>query len=151
VDFFGGSCFAGALFAGVFWRFGRDPPRRTPHKNSAPSRRQFLAIAENCSRCHFTVSSDPTVMGVLTRRQAPDGDVSSRVAGARFDPVGSSQKTSATAHTTVLGSMLRPSMPSVSALAAEEFSYDGEGLSARQCLAGYATCFPSLTSEPPHA
>jgi len=64
--------------------------------------------AEKCSRCHFTVSLAPTAMGVLRRMQAPDGDVSSRVPGARLmAPAGSRQKTSATAHKTVLGSMIR--------------------------------------------
>ena len=38
-------------------------------------------------------------------------------------PAESSQVTSATAHKTVLGSMLRPSMPFVSAQARREFSY----------------------------
>lgn len=129
-DFFGSSsCLTAAL-----WTFGRDAPRRTPHRNSAPSRRQFLAVAENCSRCHFTVSSDPIVIGVFTLRQAPDGDVSSSVAAARFTPVGSSQKTSATAHITVLGSTLRPSMPSVSASSGEEFSYHWDrGLAGSAC------------------
>ena len=90
--------------------------RRTPSK-SVPSLRQLLAIlAENCSLCHFTMSLDPTEMGLLSRMQAPDGDVSSSVAGARLGfPVGSSQETSATAHKTVLRSMFRPSLSSVSA------------------------------------
>jgi len=102
--------------------------RRTPRRNSRPSLRQFLATAENCSRCHFTVSREPIVMAVLRRMQAPDGDVSSRVAEARFGvPSCSSHETSATAHRTVLGSMLRPSMPCVSARRREEFSYRRAG------------------------
>jgi hypothetical protein len=103
-----------------------DDSFRTPSRNSRPSLRQFLATAENCSRCHFTVRREPTWMGVLTRMQAPDGEVSSRVAEARFGvPPWSSQKTSATAHKTVLGSMLRPSMPCVSAVKRAGFSYVG--------------------------
>lgn len=57
--------------------------RRTPRRKSLPSLRQFLAIAENCSLFHFTISLDPIEMGFLSRMQAPDGDVSSSVAGAR--------------------------------------------------------------------
>ena len=57
--------------------------RRTPRRKSLPSLRQFLAIAENCSRCHLTTSREPTLMGVLRRMQAPDGEVSSMVAGSR--------------------------------------------------------------------
>ena len=80
--------------------------RRTPRRNSRPSGRQFLAIAEKFSRCHFTVRCAPIQMGVFTRRQAPEGEVSSRVAAARSGlPVGSSHQTSATAHRAVLGSM----------------------------------------------
>ncbi|MFZ0732458.1 MAG: hypothetical protein WAM79_09055 [Candidatus Sulfotelmatobacter sp.] len=40
--------------------FGRPGSRWTPSKNSRPSRRQFRATAENCSRCHLTVNGDPT-------------------------------------------------------------------------------------------
>ena len=98
--------------------FGRSTrgSRRTPRMNSPPSLRQFRATAANCSRCHFTVSLDPTVMGFLSRIHAPDGDVSSSVAGVRHPlPAGSTHETSATAHRIVLGSMSRPSMPFVSA------------------------------------
>ena len=136
--FFGPSVFLGE----ALWT-GRDAPRRTPHRNSEPSRRQFLAMAENCSRCHLTVSSAPTVIGVFTRKHAPDGDVSSSVAGARFVPVGSSQKTSATAHITVLGSTLRPSMPSVSASFGAGFSYHWDGVFIRP----RTTCFRSQTAS----
>jgi len=101
---------------------------RTPRRNSLPSMRQFLATAENCSRCHFTVSLDPTVIGALRRMQAPDGDVSSRVAEVRFEvPPWSSHETSATAHKTVLGSMLRPSMPCVSAGSERSLVTVGQG------------------------
>ena len=96
-------------------RFGNGS-RLTPRRNSRPSLRQFLAMAENCSRCHFTMILDPMLIGVLRRMQAPDREVSSRVPAARLDvPLWSCQQTSATAHSAVLGSMLRPSMPCVSA------------------------------------
>ena len=99
---------------GLVW--GSRGSRRTPRRKSRPSLRQFLAMAENCSRCHLTMSLEPTLMGVFTRMQAPDGEVSSMVAGSRLGmPSGSSQETSATAHKTVLGSKLRPSMPCLSA------------------------------------
>jgi len=67
-------------------------------------------------RQNFTVSFEPTVIGVLTRMQAPDGDMSSSVAGTTFSvPAGSSNRTSALAQMAVLGSMARSFMPSVSA------------------------------------
>ena len=69
---------------GSTWRAASS--RRTPRRNSRPSLRQFLATAEKCSRCHFTVTLAPTAMGLLRRMQAPDGDVSSRVPGARLGP-----------------------------------------------------------------
>jgi len=56
--------------------------RRTPNRNSRPSRRQFLATAENCSRCHLTVTLDPTWTGAFRRMHAPDREVSSSVAEA---------------------------------------------------------------------
>jgi hypothetical protein len=118
----GSACNGAAAFCGLMVGRGlvsaapRSGSRRTPRRKSLPSRRQFRATAEKCSRCHFTVSLEPTVMGVLIRMQAPEREVSSRVAGAWYGwPAGSSQQTSATAHMVVLGSMLRPSMPSVSA------------------------------------
>ena len=96
-----------------------------------PSLRQFLAWATNCSRCHFTVMRDPTGNGRLTRRQAPEGDLSSIVAAAQQEfPLPSSHISSARAHIVVRGStaigwifsisnppapVCGPSMPSVSA------------------------------------
>lgn len=56
--------------------------RRTPNRNSRPSRRQFRATAENCSRCHLTVTLDPTWTGAFRRMHAPDREVSSSVAEA---------------------------------------------------------------------
>jgi hypothetical protein len=54
--------------------------------------------------------------GRWTRTQAPDSDVSSSVAGARKDvPLSSSHVTSADAHITLRGSIVRSSMPTVSA------------------------------------
>jgi hypothetical protein len=91
-------------------------PRCKPRRKSLPSLRQFRAIAENCSRCQRMVSRDPMVNGRWTRIQAPDGEVSSSVAGARKDvPLSSSQVTSATAHMVLRGSIVRPSMSTVSA------------------------------------
>lgn len=73
-----------SLAGGLGW-IGLVPvSRRTPRRNSLPSLRQFLAIAENCSMYHFTESLDPTMIGFLRRIQAPDGDVSSSVAEARL-------------------------------------------------------------------
>jgi len=90
--------------------------RRTPRRKSWPSRRQFLVIAENCSRRHLMVTSDPTENGRLTLTQAPEFEVSSSVAGVHpAVPSGSRQETSATAHTVFRGSISRPSMPTVSA------------------------------------
>ena len=90
--------------------------RSRPSRNAAPSRRQFLAIAENCSRCHRMMRRDPMLNGRWTRTQAPDGEVSSSVAGVRKDvPLSSSHATSATAHITLRGSIARSSMPTVSA------------------------------------
>ncbi len=48
---------------GSTWRAASS--RRTPRRNSRPSLRQFLATAEKCSRCHFTVTLAPTAMGAL--------------------------------------------------------------------------------------
>ena len=90
--------------------------RLQPIKKSPPSRRQFLAIAENCSLCHLMVTIDPKANGRFRRTQAPDWDVSSSVANARQDvPLASHQETSATAHKMTRGSISRPSMPDVSA------------------------------------
>src|SRR5579862_4620720 len=90
--------------------------RRTPTRKSLPSERQFFAMAENCSRCHLMVTREPTSKERLTRTHAPERDVSSIVAVTRLCvPLASSQKTSATAHITVLGSNSRTSMSSVSA------------------------------------
>jgi hypothetical protein len=84
-------------------------------RNSGRRDRQFLATAENCSRHHLIATRDTTLNGSLTRMQAPERDVSSMVAGARCGtPPSSSHEISAKARTTVLGSMLRTSMPSVS-------------------------------------
>lgn len=95
---------------------GRSGCRWIPRRNSLPSIRQFLVMPENCSRCHFTRRVEPTAIAVLTRIHAPEGDVSSSVAAARYGfPVGSSQETSATAQMAVRGSMLRRSMSFVSA------------------------------------
>ncbi len=98
-SFVGAAKFCGELLAGVTSagaercvcaRAGMGS-RRTPSRNSRPSLRQFLATAENCSRCHFTVRWEPIVMGVFRRMQAPETEVSSRVAGRRSgSPVGSS-------------------------------------------------------------
>jgi hypothetical protein len=54
--------------------------RLTPIRKSPPSCRQFLATPENCSRCHFTLTSDPTATGFFRRKQAPELDVFSKVA-----------------------------------------------------------------------
>ena len=90
--------------------------RRTPSRKSLPSERQFFAMAENCSRCHLMVTREPISKERLTRTHAPECDVSSIVAATRLRvPLASSQKTSATAHITVLGSNSRTSMSSVSA------------------------------------
>ena len=118
-----GSGLGGRLAGGVLGAASR----RTPSRNSLPSLRQFWATPENCSRCHLTVSLDPTVMGVLTRMQAPDRDVSSRVPGTRDGLPLSSQTTSATAHITNLGSRLRPSMAFVSAQEERSLVTGGSG------------------------
>lgn len=90
--------------------------RCKPNRKSLPSLRQFRVIAENCSRCHRMVSCDPMVNGRCTRTQAPDGEVSSRVAGARKDvPVSSFHVSSASAHIVLRGSIVRSSMSTVSA------------------------------------
>ena len=90
--------------------------RCRPRMKSLPSLRQFRAIAENCSWCHRMVSWDPMLNGRLTRTRAPDGEVSSSVAGARKDvPWSSLHVTSATAHIVLRGSMVRSSMSTVSA------------------------------------
>ena len=83
-------------------------------------RRKLLAMPLDGDPC------DPTANGRFTRRHAPEAEVSSRVAGLRRDvPVGSFQETSAIAHSVFLGSISRPSMPSVSASIECEFSYLG--------------------------
>lgn len=90
--------------------------RRTPMTNSRPSLRQFLATAENCSRCHRMVTTEPTATGRVSRTQAPDFDLSSSTAGAwQCCPLASSQLISATAHISMRASISRPSMPDVSA------------------------------------
>jgi len=80
----------------------------------------------------------PTSNQRFTRRQAPEGEVSSSVAGVRHEaPEASSQHTSAMDHSEFLGSrtaggiaascprfcVSRPSIPSVSAEDVDEFSY----------------------------
>jgi hypothetical protein len=52
------------------------------------------------------LSRDPMATGRFTRMHAPDGEVSSRMAGTRKDvPLSFSQVISATAHITFRGSM----------------------------------------------
>jgi len=103
----GGKLAGAAQVVASFW---------IPSKNSPPSRRRLRATPENCSRCHFTVRLDPTVIGVRTRIHAPETDVSSRVAGRRCGiPVESCQATSATAHTVFRGSRFSRYMVAVSA------------------------------------
>ncbi len=70
-------------WAGFFAAATDSASRFTPNRKSRPSLRQLRATAENCSRCHLIVTRDPTVKGRFTRKQAPDKDVSSRVAGLR--------------------------------------------------------------------
>lgn len=110
----GVGAFAGLFCAEVLLL--RRGSRSSPRRNAVPSLRQFLATAENCSRCHRMVSRDPMLNGRWTRTQAPDGEVSSSVAGARKDvPLSSSHITSADAHIALRGSIVRSSMPTVSA------------------------------------
>ena len=91
--------------------------RLRPTTKSPLSLRQFLATPENCSRCHFTVTVDPSANGRLRRTHAPDLDVSSSVPGERQGaPLASCQETSARAHNATRGSTSCPSMPDVSAL-----------------------------------
>ena len=96
--------------------------RRRPSRKYLPSERQFFAMAENCSRCHLMTTREPTSNGRFTRTHAPECDVSSIVAGTRFCVPASSQRTSATAHITVLGSYSRTSISSVSAKGRESLT-----------------------------
>jgi len=93
-----------------------SPSRRRPSRNWRPSLRQFLAIAENCSRCHLTVTFDPTSIARSTRTHAPEGDVSSSVPRVTHKvPAWFCQNTSARAHIGVRGSITPSSMPCLSA------------------------------------
>ena len=71
----------------------------------APSARQYLAIPENRPSRQSTVNFVPTRMGVVSRRQAPEREVSSIFPGDwREAPPWSSQTTVATAMMAVLRS-----------------------------------------------
>ena len=68
----------------------------------------FLLWRRIAQRSHRMVSRDPMLNRCWTRTQAPDGEVSSSVAGARKDvPLSSCHATSATAHITLRGSIVR--------------------------------------------
>ena len=133
------------------WGTGRqNGSRRTPNRKSRPSLRQFLATALNCSRDHLIMILEPMLNGCLRRTHAPEGDVSSIVAGRRHElPVASSQTTSASAHITVLGSVPGLFMPCSSARLGWSLVTCGEQMLGRSPKQSEQMCY--IAALTPHA
>ena len=98
------------------WLDGAGLAANSEKKVSAIACGSFWQSPRNCSRCHLTMSREPIDDGGLDAEAgAGGGSIFEGGGSAERLAGGSSQETSATAHRTVLGSMLRPSMPCVSA------------------------------------
>jgi hypothetical protein len=90
--------------------------RLIPTMNSKPSELQWATTPENCSLCHFTINFDPTAIGRLARRQAPEDDVSSIFTRDFWGtPASSVHHACATAIMQTLFSLRGARIPSISA------------------------------------